>query len=300
MKIVVTGAHGFVGSQLVDFLLKDGFEVYGIDCDGSGKRNILWEQLGYKFFQIDISQPFTIDCKADFMIHTAAFISQKEQAMAKLVITNINGTKNCIDYALKAGIKKIVNFSSISVFGEVKSDIVNEQTDCTNVNTYGLSKLVGELLLKEVEDTVSSVNMRLPGIIGVGAQGPWISRVVTSALNNEPIIFSNENALFNNLIHVSDIYVFIKKIINLNICGYDVVTLAAEEPIRLGEVVQYILDKTDSSSPVSIKETTRKAFRISTDKVKNKYNFFARSVMAMLDSYIEETSILFRDKKNMT
>lgn len=154
-KILITGASGFIGSHLIEYLLEDGEKLKNL-------RLLIpqWESLNNipeRKFEIivgDIRNLNTVTQAmkgVDIVYHLAAktIINQGTYDYYKDV--NVNGTKNLIAAAKKEKIKKFINFSSISVYGlpAWKGDMenVNEKWPKEPSEPYGQSKLVAENLV---------------------------------------------------------------------------------------------------------------------------------------------------------
>ena len=149
MNIAVTGGAGFIGSHLVDDLLKQGHKVVAIDNLSTGnKENIHPAAI---FAEQDI-----LDEKAlkdlfekeqiEGVFHLAAIprvpISVEDPAGTSQV--NITGTVSVFKAAVDAGVKRIVFASSSSVYGNQEKLPLVEEMTASPVSPYGLQKLVGE------------------------------------------------------------------------------------------------------------------------------------------------------------
>lgn len=162
MKICVTGAAGFIGSNLTDKLLADGHEVVGIDCFNTFyqpeiKRNNLLGALASEKFTLveaDITDPDKIKTAlsahpVEAIIHLAARAgvrpSIEEPALYNDV--NIQGTLHLLEIARAQGIKKFVFGSSSSVYGTNAKIPFNETDPIFNaISPYAATKLAGEAL----------------------------------------------------------------------------------------------------------------------------------------------------------
>lgn len=118
MKCVVTGAAGFIGSHLTDYLLAEGHEVTGIDALWPGRGDIARVNPGAVFWKADVRDVTTRDLLrgADWVFHTAA-VSTTPWAVADPVETNdinVCGTLNLLEGARAAGVRRFV-FSSSNV-----------------------------------------------------------------------------------------------------------------------------------------------------------------------------------------
>jgi UDP-glucose 4-epimerase len=129
-RILVTGGAGFIGSHIVDELLKRGFETFVIDNFSSGKlynlkNNLLNPRL--HVLRGDISQIHNImkDIEEiDVVFHEAAIASVTESVRnpEKVFDSNVRSTMKVIDFCLNSGVKKIIFASSSAVYGDLPND----------------------------------------------------------------------------------------------------------------------------------------------------------------------------------
>ena len=133
MRTLVTGGAGFVGTNLVKRLLKDGHRVDCYDDYSTGFRKN--NQDGCMYYTVDIRDPFLTQVKFDVIFHMAALprIKPSFENPKDVVEVNVNGTLNILEYARKNDIPVIYAGSS-SVHGGVYK------------NPYTFSKWQGEEL----------------------------------------------------------------------------------------------------------------------------------------------------------
>jgi len=152
-RVLVTGGGGFIGSHLVDRLLKDGNYVAVIDDLSSGKKEYLNPEA--TFWNVDISdwsklaQVFKKE-KPEYVFHLAA-IPRVPASIEDPVHTskiNILGTINVFKISVDTKIKRVVFASSSSVYGNQKTLPLKETMHPEPVSPYGLQKLAGEQFAK--------------------------------------------------------------------------------------------------------------------------------------------------------
>jgi UDP-glucuronate 4-epimerase len=163
MKIIVTGAAGFIGSSLCEKLVADGHSVIGIDnfdpfYNKSIKLDNLKELLkskNFKFFENDINDKelyLREDLKsADIIVHLAAKAGVRPSIDKPMdyLQANSNGTLQLLDHAVKNNIKRFVFASSSSVYGQnPNSPWKEDKTELMPISPYAASKIAAENLGK--------------------------------------------------------------------------------------------------------------------------------------------------------
>ena len=148
--ILVTGAAGFIGSNLVDRLLKDGHKVVGVDNLSTGNTYNLPEHKRFKFYKFDLVNTETVNLlfsenKFDVVMHLAgnASIVNAMTNPTLDVQNNIITTMNVVNACVEHGVTRLLHASTMVVYG---ADNVNKkETDaCVPTSTYGLTKYAGE------------------------------------------------------------------------------------------------------------------------------------------------------------
>ena len=158
MRFVVTGAAGFIGSNLVDRLLADGHDVIGLDNLASGRMENLEAAMRYdgtfEFIELDVTMPeaqqAVADAQADVVCHLAAQIDVRVSVADPLLDArqNVIGTLNMLEAARKGGVRKFVFTSSGgSIYGTPENRPVVEDAPVDPHSPYAAGKAAGELYL---------------------------------------------------------------------------------------------------------------------------------------------------------
>lgn len=146
-KVVVTGGAGFIGSNLVDALIKKGFDAHIIDNLSTGKKENVNPKA--KFHNLDIRDLEKIKPVFDgarYVFHMAA-LPRIQTSVADPKATNeinVGGTLNVLLAARDAGVKRLIYSASSSAYGNQKENIMREKTRAKPISPYGLQKYVGE------------------------------------------------------------------------------------------------------------------------------------------------------------
>lgn len=182
MKYLVTGGAGFIGSHIVDRLIKDGHEVFVIDDLSTGTLRNLDQHSGtnlFHFEKMDICNldaktytPFCADktlAKFDGIFHLAAK-ARIQPSITDPVgydLANVHGTVRVLQLAREHGCK-VVFSSSSSVYGDQEKLPVREKAELHPKNPYALTKMIGEQYARLFNESygVSVVILRYFNVFG--------------------------------------------------------------------------------------------------------------------------------------
>ncbi|MEH3033114.1 MAG: NAD(P)-dependent oxidoreductase [Aeromicrobium erythreum] len=112
MRVVVTGANGFIGRAVGERLRADGHEVAGIDLSADGARGVVAGDLRHQGAWSDVL------ARADVVVHTAAIVSNAP-SMRRAWEVNVLGTRHLVDAARSAGVRRVVHLSSVRAFSDL-------------------------------------------------------------------------------------------------------------------------------------------------------------------------------------
>lgn len=148
MKALVTGGAGFIGSNLVQLLLKNNYSVSVLDDLSTGYRKNL-NGLDVQFFQGDVCDMTLVENAiegADAVFHLAASVGRQKSLNYPQQDSKVNliGTTNVLEAARKAGVERVVYTSSAAIFGELLTMPIAEDHPINPDSPYGVSKLAGE------------------------------------------------------------------------------------------------------------------------------------------------------------
>jgi UDP-glucuronate 4-epimerase len=257
-RIIITGAAGFIGSTLIDTLLRNGQKVMGIDnFDPFYDRTIKEENIssalqdsGFQFKEGDIRDNTFLDkCLSEFnpdiIIHLAAKAGVGPSLINSREYYNVNvmGTLNLLEVVRKNCVKKMIFASSSSVYGN-NPKIPFSETDTVDfpISPYAASKKAGELLCYTYHHLyqISILCLRFFTVYGPRQRPDLaIHRFVKAILNNETISIYGDGSNKRDFTHVDDI---VKGIIGAveNLSGYDIYNLGGSKAVSLNDLVSMI------------------------------------------------------------
>ena len=266
MKVLITGASGFVGKNLVKYYLKKKHRVTAIFRSKKPKflknknLNLICINLNKKKFLLKNNF-------FDIVVHCAAETPVTANNDINLYKNNIKSMENLLN---NLNFKKFFFLSSMSVYGKINKKKIYENTKTIDICMYGKSKLDSEKLLNNYSNLnkVKSVSIRLPGVVGSGSHGNFVSETLKNMKLNKKINLKNPKTLFNNIVHVKKLYDFISKEIIFKNKKYYCINLASKNIIKLKSAMGYLKLSLGYNKKINWTEDERKGFVIDISKAK--------------------------------
>lgn len=231
MKILITGASGFVGSSFMN-AYENEHEIYGIGRRVLNKKN---------YYSFDLTQPIGWDINPDVVIHCAAK-SSPWGSYEEFYKQNVVSTQNIINFCKKKNVKKLIYISSSSVFYKNEDQLnINNETSIGPdfVNDYAKTKYMGELLVKEQFE--NHVILRPRAVYGQG-DTVLFPRILQAARKGKlPQIIGKE--VIGDLVYIDNLVHYM-----LQACVQDVkgeFNLTDGSPVEIYSFLKTILNKLD-------------------------------------------------------
>ncbi len=193
-RFLVTGAAGFIGSNLVEALLRAGEAVRGLDNFLTGKRENLRGLEAAEFLEGDVRDPETCAraCEGvEYVLHQAA-LGSVPRSVENPVLSNecnVTGTLNMLVAARDARVRRFVFAASSSAYGDTPTLPKVETMPARPLSPYALTKHVGEQYCRIFTDLygLETVSLRYFNVFGrrqdpFGAYAAVIPRFVSSLL----------------------------------------------------------------------------------------------------------------------
>ena len=208
MNILVTGASGLIGMALRERLSGGSDNVIATDATNYGRDDstLTVARLEDRSAMEKLIQQGAIS----HIAHCGAIsgpMMARDNPMA-IVESNILGTATLLDIARRAGVKRFVFCSSISVYGDVGSGIITEDTPLRPTSIYGASKVAGEQLLRgfATESGFEGVSLRLARIYGPYRRGDcYLGTMIRDARAGRRTIIPCDPNFLYHYIYVDDV-----------------------------------------------------------------------------------------------
>ena len=215
MNICVTGGAGFIGSHLVDRLIKEGHRVQVIDNLSSGLREFVNPKAD--FVELDIRDAKILDVfqdfQPDYVFHEAAQTVVGESMVNPTEDCDINlmGLLNLLQASVKVGVKKFLMPSSAAVYGDLETLPLTEELQGIPRSCYGLTKLTTEGYLRIYEESfgLPYICYRYANVYGPrqgnGGEGGVISIFCEQVAKGETLVVYGDGTQTRDFVYVDDV-----------------------------------------------------------------------------------------------
>lgn len=265
MKCLVTGCAGFIGSNLVDRLLQEGYGVIGIDCFTDYYPRPIKEvnvsdarkHPSFTFIEKDIIEIEGFP-DVDVVFHLAAQAGVRASWGSDFSIytrNNIEGTQRLLEYYKDQNLKKFVYASSSSVYGDVPLPM-KEDMRLQPVSPYGVTKLAAEHLcyLYWKNFGLPTVSLRYFTVYGPRQRPDMaINKFVKAIMHGDPL------ALYGDGMQTRD-FTFVSDIVDANLKAADsgnpgsVFNIGGGSRITVNELIQIIEEKCGKKGRITYTE----------------------------------------------
>lgn len=262
MKVLITGANGFIGSHLASYFLKQGHKVVGIDNFSTSKQNKEHND-NMQMYNIDLSaytpliEQLIQEC--DVIYHFAASIGVKYfDTDPRMALQNSFNINNVLFPLFEKYNKKVIFSSTSEVYGDRKTGKMKEtdslEIGCPDVLRWGYAsqKLTSEFMLKSY--TNPSVIVRFFNVTGKGQlpdYGMVLPRFIDKALKGEPLTVYGEGTSVRSFSDIRDIVPVLYHLSITNKYNNEIMNLGSEDnEINMKELAELVIEVTGSKSSI--------------------------------------------------
>ncbi len=226
-RFLVTGGAGFIGTNLVQRLVKEGASVLVLDDLSTGFINNVAPDVDFIEGDIADSKVWKSLPPVDYVYHLGAMVSVVESLENPLRCeeVNVHSVLHLLDYVRRHKVRKVVFASSAAIYGDV-ADIQVESQYPSPKSPYGLSKLSGEYLLNMalLNEQIPYVALRMFNVFGpyqsVGSTYASVIPIfITKALTGQMLSIFGNGEQTRDFIYVQQVVEYYLQALSGNITG---------------------------------------------------------------------------------
>lgn len=288
-NFLVTGAEGFIGSHLVEFLLKKNKNVKALilyntenswgNLEHLKKKKL--KNLKVEFFDIrDFNRVLYLTKKIDIIINLAALISipYSYSSPDSYFDTNIIGTKNILNSAIKNKVKRTILTSTSEIYGTAQYKPITEFHPINPQSPYAASKAAGDLIGLSYQ---KSFNIDLKIVRPFNCYGPRqspraiIPNIINQLLSGNILRLGNTNT-FRDYTYINDTVNALYKISTLENYSGEVFNISNNKNYKILDIIKIIKRLMNINSKIIIQKSHER-IRSKTSEV---YNLIGDNVKA--------------------
>jgi UDP-glucuronate decarboxylase len=262
MKVLLTGAAGFLGSHLSTRLLNEGHSVVGLDDLSTGNKSNLMNHLSnplFKFVEHDVRVPYFLEVDAILNFACPASPKHYQSDPVRTIETNFLGIINLLRLARDTG-ALIIQASTSEIYGD-PMESPQIETYWGNVNPIGIrscydeGKRAAETLCFDYKRqfNVDSRVIRIFNTYGPNMSiddGRVVSNFIVQAIRGEPITIYGDGEQTRSFCYVSDLVDGIYKLLMLNHQVESPINLGNPNEFTMIELAQKVIELTRSKSKI--------------------------------------------------
>jgi UDP-glucose 4-epimerase len=240
--VAVTGATGFVGGHILARLHGSGTAAVGIVRAGrrgsitaSETRELpAWTQAALHGALDGVGA----------IVHAASVVHRPGAAAAEYESFNVEGTRALVAAARSRGVRRIVFLSTIKVYGEEPTGLIDEDTPTSRASPYSATKLDAERIILDAAERggPSAVVLRLCPVYGVGDKGN-VRRVAT-AIAQRRFVIPGDGSTRKSVVHVSTVAETVSRALLVDTGGVYVLSDRVAPSMReLGDTIAHALGR---------------------------------------------------------
>lgn len=261
MKILVTGARGFIGAGVVHAARHCGHSVIATDRAVEGRDF----PSDIEMLQLDVTNPEGWRSAlegVDAVVHCAAIHRPDEiaQDTVRAIEVNLRGTRLMLKAAADAGVARFVNLSSAKAYGEPLGFPSREEDLVNPVESYGLAKVVTEDYCRHftAQTRMRCLSLRPYSVYGPGQDlhTGYIGQLLEAWTAGTSVALSGNAEFVRDFVHIDDV---------VDIClaaavqdyPFDVVNVGSGRPTRLGALIELFKTLSGAELQVTFKPARR-------------------------------------------
>ena len=265
-NFLITGANSIIGQDISNKLLKSNFKIWGT----FNKKPPKIKHKNLKLIKFNLEKKIKFSEVIYGLIHVSSMTPNSFNKRKNYNQINFSGFKKLLKNKFISNCNLIILISTMSIYGKIEVSSIKENYKKSKLDNYGRSKLKMEEYLEEFskKKKIRFVILRLPGVIGGGMVNNlnFLSRLMNQMYKNKKVNIQNEEDYFNNVIYSKTLAnIVLNVIINNKIKG--AFNLGAKKPVKLINIVKFLIKKIGSKSRFQLTKSSKKSFTIDINKI---------------------------------
>ncbi len=215
MNFLITGAAGFLGSSLANYLVREGHQVRGLDDLSAGDPDALSPNVLFTRGDVtDRPKLWTLLQDVDCVYHLAARVSVQESVLypREYNLTNVGGTVSLMEAMRDVGVRRVVFISSGAVYGDRGELPLQESAPPSPRSPYAVSKLAAEYYVRTIGDLwgIETVSLRVFNAYGPGqhlppSHPPVIPHYLRQTIRGGTLVMHGDGSQTRDYVYVDDV-----------------------------------------------------------------------------------------------
>ncbi|MCF2674258.1 NAD-dependent epimerase/dehydratase family protein [Fusobacterium varium] len=246
-KILITGATGFIGRNLIEKLHDSNYEILALILEEKEKNIIpdveciLWS----RFLDEKNEEVYSLNRKkikhVDVVIHLASYgVDPKDNDINLMIDSNVNLTKNLLMSLKKINCKKIIFTGSGFEYGDKGKIKLNEDMYLDPFSIYGATKASSFLIGKKICETlnINFINLRLFNIFGeYEAKNRLLPQLIFNSLEEKKLNFTTGEQI-RDYLYIKDVVKAYEIILKLNLFDNEIYNICSSEEISIRNFIE--------------------------------------------------------------
>lgn len=260
MNFLITGAAGFLGSNLANYLVREGHQVRGLDDLSTGDPQALSAEVLFTRGDVnDRPKLWTLLQDVDCVYHLAARVAVPESVLypREYNAVNVGGTVSLMEAMRDVGVRRVVFISSGAVYGDQTKQPLNENAQPYPHSPYAVSKLAAEYYVRSIGDLwgIETISLRVFNAYGPGqhlppSHPPVIPNFLRQAIRGGTLVMHGDGSQTRD-------YVFVDDVVNTMIAAATapsidnlIINIGSGRETSISELVQLVMEVTGTKIEV--------------------------------------------------
>lgn len=307
MKIVVTGAGGFIGSRVMCALVNEGHSVLGgvrslSQLRLSGELASIARERKCELVEVDFENPGSVsrlfDRAVDVVIHCASQQPRSGLGFDGYYRGNLASLSTVLDGMVRRNIRRIISFSTMAVYGDELEMPVDEEHAVNPSSYYAISKYAADQILRYRSDhgDVDSVCLRMPSIFGKGQAGGLVHTYHDLLHSNQELEIYSCGKLRRNLLHVDDVARACRLVVEKmdDFRGFNLFLIGSSNSLTMEEVAGFMAREIGSRSHIKLVPHPAPInchWDLVLEKARKAWGFVPIPIEGSISRYLEEMAL---------